>query len=70
MARRKPIDLSEWMEAEGLKDDAVASKLSLSRVQVSRLRRKINGASVPTARKLESLTGIPWHSFLSPERVA
>lgn len=59
-------NLQAWMTANKESDETLAEKLSMSRVQVSRIRRGINGASKATALKLEDLTGIPWHAFIEP----
>jgi plasmid maintenance system antidote protein VapI len=70
MARKKVTSLQEWMKVEQRKDADLAPVLEISRVQVSRLRRKVNGASRKTALKLEQLTGIPWHNFIGPGAAA
>lgn len=65
MARKKPINLSEWMAQKGYGDEDVAPLVGISRAQVSRIRRGVNGASGKTARKLEQVTGIPWPTFIT-----
>jgi len=64
MARKKLSELEAWMKGANTSDAALAGKLNISRVQVSRIRRKVNGASRKTALKLEQITGLPWHSFI------
>jgi transcriptional regulator with XRE-family HTH domain len=56
--------LQIWMRKNALRDDDVARKIKVSRVQISRIRRGINGASVETAMKLQELTRIKWHNFI------
>lgn len=58
--------LSDWMDAKGIKDEALAEKAkgAVSRTQISRIRRGLSGASKKTAHKLEKITGIPWHEFI------
>lgn len=59
-------NLQEWMTENKESDETLAAKLAISRVQVSRIRRGINGASKATAQRIEALTGLPWHSFIEP----
>jgi transcriptional regulator with XRE-family HTH domain len=63
-------DLEAWMKARGETDESLAPKLGLSRVQVSRIRRRICNPSPAVATKLESLTEIPAIDLLLRERVA
>jgi transcriptional regulator with XRE-family HTH domain len=56
--------LDVWMKAHGLCDREVALKIKISRVQVSRIRRGIHGASVKTAMRLQELTGLKWWTFV------
>ena len=66
MAKKRPLTLKDWMQQDdSRKDETVASAIGISRVQISRIRRGLNGASKATAHKLETLTGIPWHEFIS-----
>lgn len=57
--------LQQWMDAHAETDESLAGKIDLTREHVSRLRRG-SGASKETALKLESETGIPWHTFIEP----
>jgi transcriptional regulator with XRE-family HTH domain len=59
--------LQTWMDKQGVRDAQVAITLNLSRVQVSRIRRGITKASVPTAHALEALTKIKWWYFVDGE---
>ena len=59
-------DLATWMRAAGEDDDSLAEKLGVSRVQVSRLRRKVCKPSPETAERLERLTHIPAWDFVKP----
>lgn len=56
------------MAKNGLRDHQVANNAGVSRVQISRIRRGVCGASVPTARRLEKLTKIKWHYFVGGAR--
>lgn len=56
--------LQQWMKDKGERDETLGPKVGVSRVQMSRIRRSINGASKTTALKLEELTGIPWYEFI------
>jgi transcriptional regulator with XRE-family HTH domain len=59
--------LQKWMEKTGETDLSLSQKLGISRVQVSRIRRGVNGASKATAQKIHALTGIPWPTFIEPQ---
>lgn len=63
-------DLEAWMTEAGETDETLSVKLGVSRVQVSRLRRRICNPSLPIAEKLETLTAIPALELLKRERVA
>jgi predicted DNA-binding transcriptional regulator AlpA len=56
--------LQRWMSDGGLRDGDVAKLTGLSRPQVSRIRRGVLGASVPAAKRLETLTGLRYWKFL------
>jgi len=57
--------LQEWMTRNKLNDGEVAKRLkSISRVQISRIRRGVACASTKTAMQLQQLTGIRWHHFV------
>ncbi len=58
------------MDANEVSDEALAEKLGVSRVQVSRLRRRICKPSPATAQKLEIITAIPAASFIFGEAAA
>lgn len=62
--------LEAWMTREGETDESLSPKVGLSRVQISRLRRRVYRPSVETARKLETITGIPAAEFILVERCA
>jgi transcriptional regulator with XRE-family HTH domain len=62
------MELQTWMDRHGKRDHQVAAAISISRPQVSRIRRGLTTASPDTAHKLEALTGIKWFHFL--ERTA
>jgi transcriptional regulator with XRE-family HTH domain len=58
--------LAQWMSKRGIGDSALADKAGgeISRSQISRIRRGISGTSRETAKRLEKITGIPWHEFI------
>lgn len=62
--------LAEWMRANEETDETLASKLGVSRVHVSRLRRDVHRPRPGLARKLEELTGIPAAQFIFEDRAA
>lgn len=62
--------LDTWMTSAGETNESLALKVGLSRVQISRLRRRIYRPSVETARKLEEITNIPAAEFIMIDRVA
>jgi transcriptional regulator with XRE-family HTH domain len=51
--------LQNWMSENEMKDDVLAEKVEVSRVQVLRWRLRQNRPSPKRARKLEKVTGIP-----------
>ena len=51
--------LQNWMSENEIKDEALAEKVEVSRVQVLRWRLRQNRPSPHRARKLEQVTGIP-----------
>lgn len=55
------------MTERAVKDEALAPKLNVSRVHVSRLRRRICRPSLETAKRLEEITKIPAADFLMVE---
>lgn len=57
-------DLQTWMTDAKESDETLSKKLGVSRVQVSRLRRKLCKPSPDTAVKLEQITGIPAAAFI------
>lgn len=57
-------DLSDWMRENAETDQTLAPKIGISRVHVSRLRRKILRPSPALARKLEEVTAIPAAEFI------
>jgi transcriptional regulator with XRE-family HTH domain len=59
--------LKDWMAKADVKDEALAPKLSVSRVHVSRLRRRKCRPSLETAKRLEEITEIPAADFLMVE---
>lgn len=60
-------NLHEWMEANNENDATMAPKLGVSRVQVSRIRRRICRPSPGVAMKLEKITGIAASEFIFGE---
>lgn len=58
--------LATWMAAHNETDETVASKVDVSRVQVSRIRRGLSRPSLALAEKLEGLTGVAAWDFLRP----
>jgi transcriptional regulator with XRE-family HTH domain len=56
------------MTKHALLDRQVAKKIGVSRVQVSRIRRGITGASVKTSMRLQELTGHRWWHFLGQDQ--
>ena len=52
-------DLQNWMAEHGETDESLSPRVGVSRVQVSRIRRKICRPSIVTALRLEQVTGIP-----------
>lgn len=53
--------LAEWMKAHGINDAGLAERLNgaITRSQVQRLRKRECRPTVPTARAIEAVTGIP-----------
>lgn len=51
--------LQNWMSENTVKDEVLAEKVGVSRVQVLRWRLRQNRPSPPRARKLEEITAIP-----------
>lgn len=60
-------DLQQWMQDNERTDETLAQELGVSRVQVSRLRRRICKPSPATAQKLEAITAIPAAEFIFGE---
>lgn len=62
-------ELQQWMQSKELNDAKLAelTKGQVSRSQISRIRRGRSIPKVSTAKALEALTGIPWHSFVNSE---
>lgn len=56
-------DLQTWMERARESDASLAEKTGVSRVQISRVRRRICAPSLSLAARLEEITGIPAASF-------
>lgn len=48
-------------------DETVASKVRVSRVQISRIRRGLSKPSPRLASELERVTGIPAWEFVRPQ---
>lgn len=59
--------LQAWMAARSENDHTLAPRVGVSRVQISRIRRGVTGASKPTAMRLQEVTGIPWYRFIDPK---
>lgn len=51
--------LQTWMEANKVRDEDLAEKIGVSRVQVLRWRLQQNRPRPTKARKLEEITSIP-----------
>lgn len=64
------MTLKDWMDQNGETDHTLAAKLSVSRVQVLRLRHRAYRPSLKTARELEAVTGIAASDFLTHEAFA
>lgn len=62
--------LQKWMSDNSVRDDALAAKIGVSRVQVFRLRRGDHKPSVRTALALERETGIPAATLILGEVAA
>lgn len=62
--------LQLWMNKNCMDDAAVARHIKLSRPQVSRIRRGLCAAKVDSAKRLEALTGIKWHTFMDAKKAA
>lgn len=60
--------LQKWMTLNNRRDADVGAAVGLSRVQISRLRRDLTGASVASAKRLAKLTRIPWHNFIGTSK--
>lgn len=60
--------LQQWMTKNRKLDAEVARAVKRSRPQISRIRRGITAASVPTAHRLETLTGVKWWHFVAGEK--
>jgi len=56
--------LQAWMTKHKMRDHQVARLVKRSRVQISRIRRGKTYTSVPTAMRLQKLTGIAWWNFI------
>lgn len=63
-------ELQTWMERNGETDDTLSNKVGVSRVQISRIRRRRSGVSPETAKRLEAVTSIPAVRFLYGEGAA
>jgi transcriptional regulator with XRE-family HTH domain len=57
--------LQTWMDRNGETDETLAKKTGLSRPHISKLRRGKRSAGTDAAIKLQKITGIPWHKFVS-----
>jgi hypothetical protein len=62
--------LHAWMMKKRLNDTEVAERLGISRVQVCRIRHRISGTTMATAKKIEKLTGIHWYELLETQRIS
>lgn len=68
--RRAMMNLLEKaMDDLGLDEAALAREIAIDRSQVNRICNRKSTASEKTARAIEKLTGIPWHTFVSREWV-
>lgn len=65
------MNLAEWMKATGHNDAKLAAKLgSVSRSQISRIRRFKSIPSPDTAKALAEYTKLPAEALLFVERAA
>lgn len=55
--------LAAWMDRAHETDETLAAKVGVSRVQISRIRRRVCEPSLAVAASLEAITGIPAASF-------
>lgn len=62
--------MQKWMDTKEETDVSLAPRIGVSRVQILRIRSGQCGASKKTAKRLEKVTGIPWHEFIGPVEVA
>lgn len=62
--------LANWMSDHRETDETLASKVEVSRVQISRIRRKLSRPSLALAEKLERETGITAWDLISAEIVS
>lgn len=61
--------LQHWLAGQGLRDDEVAALFEVSRVHALRYRHGKCKPSVETAKRLESITGIPWMDLYFGKKV-
>lgn len=59
--------LQTWVDAAKLTDEALAAKVGVSRVQITRIRNGVCRPSVKTAQKLAEVTGVPAANFILPD---
>ena len=62
--------LETWMSLAGYDDEKLAAEVGVSRVHVSRLRRRKCLPSRDVAKALERVTRIPAEKFIFEERAA
>jgi len=55
--------LQSWMERAKETDESLAERVGVSRVQISRIRRRMVRPSLKLAATLEDITGIPAAQF-------
>lgn len=58
--------LTSWMATREMRDGELAELVGLSQPQLSRIRRGKSGTRPEKAKRLEAVTGIPWHEFVDP----
>lgn len=66
------MTLQEWMDANGVTDDALAARVGVDRSTISRVRRGKIAPSLTLAGALNTITDgcVPMQSFLPREGIA
>lgn len=71
-AHNRGMTLQQWMDANGVTDDALAVRAGVDRSTISRVRRGKIAPSLALAGTLNSITAgcVPMQSFLPREEAA